>query len=107
MGIFITNLFTLVNRALTNASYRMGHKMSNVSVDDLINEILKGDIKVYADDGKLVSLTPGMDEHELKEDNDSINYIKAVEQDFRGNADDLLKNLKLSHLLVTPQKNGH
>ncbi len=71
----------------------------------LINELLNnGNIKCYSDEGKLISLSPNINSESLsRDDMEDINYVKSVEQDFRGNVDDILERLELSHLQVIPK----
>ena len=61
-----------------------------------------GDIKCYSDEGTLISMSPNINNERLSADDiDDINYVRSVEQDFRGNVDDILERLELSHLHVT------
>lgn len=76
--------------------------MDDINVSSIIADLMKnGGIKTLSDDGKLENLTPDIDEDETQaEEADSTSYIKSVEDDFRNNADDLLKRIDLSHLRV-------
>ena len=68
-----------------------------------IHKILEnGDVKIYSDDGTLISLNAQLDDR--READEANDYIKAVEQDFRENADSILERLELAHLHIAPLK---
>jgi hypothetical protein len=83
--------------------------MSEEDIKALAKMLLEsGDIKVYSNDGELVAMSlPADNTKDTKELDECDDYLRAVEHDFRDNADAILEQLQLSHLHASfPKEDG-